>query len=116
MTSCSHVRPVVIFSPPSPVKRSECTHVVDFTPRCLPTPSSSASCSSQPVSASCRSSMGNLLRRLAPSIGKMSKNQYHLTPEERDERVKLDGPADEAINLVTETGESSESEDEDADW
>jgi len=60
--------------------------------------------------------MGNLLRRLAPSIGKMSKNQYHLTPEERDERVKLDGPADEAINLVTETGESSESEDEDADW
>src|SRR5271155_203638 len=100
MTSCSHVRPVVIFSPPSPVKRSECTHVVEFTPRCLPTPSSSASCSSQPDSASWRRPTGNLLRCLAPSIGTMPKDQYHTTPEEREERV----------------GESSESEDEDADW
>ena len=38
------------------------------------------------------------------------KNQHHPTPEERDERVKLDLPPDEAIRLVMETGEGSETE------
>jgi hypothetical protein len=32
------------------------------------------------------------------------RGQHHPTPEERDERVKLDLPPDEAIRLVMETG------------
>ncbi len=34
----------------------------------------------------------------------MPRGQHHPTPEERDERVKLDLPPDEAIRLVMETG------------
>jgi hypothetical protein len=36
------------------------------------------------------------------------RNQHHPTPEERDERVKLDLPADEVIKLILETGEHPE--------
>jgi hypothetical protein len=46
----------------------------------------------------------------------MPRSQYHPTPAERDERVKLDLPPDEAIRLVMETGEHPETEGEDADW
>jgi hypothetical protein len=35
----------------------------------------------------------------------MPRNQHHPTPEERDERVKLDLDPNEAIKLVMETGE-----------
>ncbi len=38
----------------------------------------------------------------------MPNNQHHPTPEERDERVKLDLPPDEAIKLIMETGEHPE--------
>ncbi len=34
----------------------------------------------------------------------MPRNQHHPTPEERDERVKIELPPDEAIKLVMETG------------
>lgn len=34
----------------------------------------------------------------------MPRDQHHPTPEERDERVKLDLPPDEAIKLIMETG------------
>jgi len=34
----------------------------------------------------------------------MPRNQHHPTPEERDERVKLDLPPEEAIKLIMETG------------
>ena len=47
----------------------------------------------------------------------MPRSQYHPTPEERDERVKIDLPADKAIKLVLETGphpEEPEGEDSDA--
>lgn len=45
----------------------------------------------------------------------MPRNQHHPTPEERDERVKIDLPADEAIAAIMETGEhpdEGESEDD----
>jgi hypothetical protein len=38
----------------------------------------------------------------------MPRNQHHPTPEERDERVKLDLDPDEAIRLIMETGEHPE--------
>ena len=38
------------------------------------------------------------------------RNQHHPTPEERDEKVKVDLPADEFIRGVMETGEDSEDE------
>jgi hypothetical protein len=38
----------------------------------------------------------------------MPRNQHHPTPAERDERVKVDLPPDEAIKLIMETGESAE--------
>ncbi len=34
----------------------------------------------------------------------MPRGQHHPTPEERDERVKLDLPPDEAIKALLETG------------
>ena len=40
----------------------------------------------------------------------MPRSQYHPTPEERDERVKLDLPPDEAIKLILEAGEHPEDE------
>jgi hypothetical protein len=40
----------------------------------------------------------------------MPRNQHHPTPEERDERVKLDLDPDEAIKLILETGEGSDHE------
>jgi hypothetical protein len=43
------------------------------------------------------------------------RNQHHPTPEERDERVKLDLPPDEAIRLVMETGEHPEDGDDHQD-
>lgn len=33
------------------------------------------------------------------------RNQHHPSPEERDEKVKLDLPPDEALRLIMETGE-----------
>ena len=42
----------------------------------------------------------------------MPRNQHHPSPEERDERVKLDLPPDEAIRLVMETGEAPDEESE----
>jgi hypothetical protein len=42
----------------------------------------------------------------------MPRSQYHPTPEERDERVKLDLPPDKAIKLVIETGPHPDEEDE----
>lgn len=47
-------------------------------------------------------------------IGNVPRNQHHPTPAERDERVKLDLPPDEAIKLILETGENPEDEKEDA--
>lgn len=41
----------------------------------------------------------------------MPRGQHHPSPEERDERVKLALPPDEAIKLVTETGPHPEDED-----
>jgi hypothetical protein len=38
------------------------------------------------------------------------RNQHHPTPEERDERVKLDLDPDEAIKLIMETGEGEDDE------
>ena len=38
----------------------------------------------------------------------MPKNQHHPTPEELDEKVKLDLEPDEAIRLIMETGECAE--------
>ena len=40
----------------------------------------------------------------------MPRNQHHPTPEERDERVKLDLDPDVAIKLIMETGENPEDE------
>lgn len=40
----------------------------------------------------------------------MPKNQHHPTPEERDERVKIDLPPDEAIKALLETGPHPEDE------
>jgi hypothetical protein len=40
----------------------------------------------------------------------MPRNQHHPTPEERDERVKIDLPPDEAIKLIMETGPGDEDE------
>ena len=34
------------------------------------------------------------------------KNQHHPTPEELDEKVKLDLEPDEAIRLIMKTGEA----------
>ena len=45
----------------------------------------------------------------------MPRSQYHPTPAERDERVKLDLPPDEAIKLVLETGEHSETDEQEID-
>jgi hypothetical protein len=42
----------------------------------------------------------------------MPRNQRHPTPEERDERVRLDLPPDEAIKLIMETGEGPETDPE----
>ncbi len=42
----------------------------------------------------------------------MPRNQHHPTPEERDERVKIDLPPDEAIKLVMETGPNPDEEGE----
>jgi hypothetical protein len=44
----------------------------------------------------------------------MPRSQYHPTPAERDERVKLDLPPDEAIKLILETGPYPEGEDAEA--
>jgi hypothetical protein len=41
------------------------------------------------------------------------RGQYHPTPEERDERVKLDLPPDEAIAAILETGPHPEDSSED---
>lgn len=41
----------------------------------------------------------------------MPRNQHHPTPEERDERVKLNLDPDEAVKLIMETGENPENED-----
>jgi hypothetical protein len=38
------------------------------------------------------------------------KNQYHPTPAQRDERVKIDLPPDEAIRAILETGPHPEEE------
>jgi len=35
----------------------------------------------------------------------MPKNQHHPTPDQLDERVKLDLDPEEAIRLIMETGE-----------
>ena len=43
----------------------------------------------------------------------MPRSQYHPTPAERDERVKLDLPADKAIKLVMETGPNPEDDERD---
>ncbi|MGA2035989.1 MAG: hypothetical protein ABSH04_00150 [Acidimicrobiales bacterium] len=40
----------------------------------------------------------------------MPKHQHHPTPQERDGRVKLDLPPDEAIRLVMATGPHPEDE------
>jgi hypothetical protein len=40
------------------------------------------------------------------------RNQHHPTPEERDERVKVDLLADEFIAAVMETGEHPEDDDD----
>jgi hypothetical protein len=45
----------------------------------------------------------------------MPRNQHHPTPEERDERVKLDLPPDAAIKAILETGPHPEDEDENKD-
>jgi hypothetical protein len=42
------------------------------------------------------------------------RNQHHPTPAERDERVKLDLPPDEAIKKIMETGENPEDEESEA--
>jgi hypothetical protein len=42
----------------------------------------------------------------------MPKNQHHPTPAERDERVKLDLPPEEAIAAILETGPHPEDEEE----
>lgn len=47
--------------------------------------------------------------------GVVPRNQHHPTPAERDERVKVDLPADEFIKGVVETGEHPEDEDETAE-
>jgi hypothetical protein len=39
------------------------------------------------------------------------RNQHHPTPEERDEKVKVDLPPDEFMRGVMETGEHPEEED-----
>lgn len=49
---------------------------------------------------------------LGPEGTRMPKNQHHPSPEERDERVKLDLPPDEAIKALLETGPHPEEEDE----
>lgn len=38
----------------------------------------------------------------------MPKNQHHPTPEELDDKVKLDLEPDRAIRLIMETGEADE--------
>lgn len=40
------------------------------------------------------------------------RNQHHPSQEERDEKVKLDLPPDEALKLIMETGEHPEDEPE----
>jgi hypothetical protein len=43
------------------------------------------------------------------------RNQHQPTAKERDERLKLDLPLDEAIKLIMETGEGEQSDDDSAD-
>jgi len=43
----------------------------------------------------------------------MPKNQYHPTPDQLDERVKLDLDPETAIKLVMETGENDDENRED---
>ena len=43
----------------------------------------------------------------------MPKNQHHPSPAERDERVKIPLPAEEAIAAILETGPHPEEEWED---
>ena len=43
------------------------------------------------------------------------RNQHHPTPEERDERVKIDLPPEEAIKALLETGPHSDEDDADED-
>ena len=45
----------------------------------------------------------------------MPRNQHHPTPEELDERVKLDLDPDEAIKLIMETGGAAPEDDIPAD-
>ena len=45
----------------------------------------------------------------------MPRNQHHPRPEERDERVKIDLPPDEAIKLVMETEPNPEDDEDDVD-
>ena len=49
-----------------------------------------------------------------PYTRQVPRNQHHPTPEERDERVTLDLPSDEAIRLIMDTGENPEDEDRDS--
>ena len=53
--------------------------------------------------------------RRYPYNRKVPRNQHHPTPEERDERVKLDLDPDEAIKLIMETGEHPEESEKDSD-
>ena len=41
----------------------------------------------------------------------MPRSQFHPSPAERDEQVKLDLPPDKAIKLILETGEHPEEKD-----
>lgn len=51
-------------------------------------------------------------RRRWENVGEMPRNQHHPTPEERDERVKLALPPDEAIAALLETGPHPEDHDQ----
>jgi hypothetical protein len=48
----------------------------------------------------------------SPYTGRVPKNQHHPTPEELDERVKVDLDPEEAISLLLQTGPHPEDEEE----
>jgi hypothetical protein len=48
-------------------------------------------------------------------IRAVPRNQHHPTPEERDERVKVELPPDDFIKGVLEAGEHPEEADEEED-
>jgi len=56
--------------------------------------------------------VGSNPRVLHDTVVTVPKNQHHPSPAERDERVKLDLPPDEAIMAILETGPHPEEADE----